>query len=597
VAVVAGLALVGCSGEAAGAASRRTEAEAAANAAREGDDPVQREPVELGPPKRIYAKRYVAKVRAAASREAERIGYLRAGSTLMATTARPVGFDGCRGGWYELTTGGFVCNGRTVVAFDGERLPERPPAVPDRQAKLPYRYAVNRKNKVAVYRRLPTDEEAVEFEGYVIPGTEPPPKAAGEDAGGAEDGATADGEDTAAADGDDGAGSGSTAGADGGGRGRAAAEAERAGKAGRASSETGGAAEEAAGGPSAERRDVSAAEEADGPPAPGNATAAGERGAASQDPMAEELAEEDEEELDAGPPTLDDLQGEEDSVLMRWMLKGFYVSLDREFRIGRRRYWRTLSNEYIPHRALYEVEGSDFEGRPLDGHDWTLPVGYLLSSRDHAYTVDERGRLRRAGEPGYHHVFRVVGQEDHGGRTYYVGPDSRRYRADETTLVEVPERPDGIPPGVKWIDVDLTDQTLVAMEGDRPVFTTLVSTGRVKQPDDPEQDHETPSGVFQVTSKHLTGMMDGDNAIDGPYSIQDVPYIMYFELAYAFHSAFWHNRFGRTKSHGCVNLSPRDARRLFEWADPPLPTGWHGVYPNEDNPGTWVSIHGTTPEG
>jgi lipoprotein-anchoring transpeptidase ErfK/SrfK len=91
--------------------------------------------------------------------------------------------------------------------------------------------------------------------------------------------------------------------------------------------------------------------------------------------------------------------------------------------------------------------------------------------------------------------------------------------------------------------------------------------------------------------------MDGDHAIDGPYSIDDVPYVMYFQLAYAFHSAFWHDRFGRPKSHGCVNMSPRDARWFFGWATPRLPVGWHGAYPLEGQPQTWVHTHGETPKG
>ena len=57
--------------------------------------------------------------------------------------------------------------------------------------------------------------------------------------------------------------------------------------------------------------------------------------------------------------------------------------------------------------------------------------------------------------------------------------------------------------------------------------------------------------------------MDGDVATDGPYSIEDVPWIMYFNGSYALHGAFWHANFGHEQSHGCVNLSPaRRARAL-----------------------------------
>jgi len=46
-------------------------------------------------------------------------------------------------------------------------------------------------------------------------------------------------------------------------------------------------------------------------------------------------------------------------------------------------------------------------------------------------------------------------------------------------------------------------------------------------------------------------------------------------------------------SHGCVNLSPLDARRLFYWADPPLPEGWHGIFASPEHPGSVVDVHHT----
>ena len=55
-------------------------------------------------------------------------------------------------------------------------------------------------------------------------------------------------------------------------------------------------------------------------------------------------------------------------------------------------------------------------------------------------------------------------------------------------------------------------------------------------------------------------LMDGDGTVvDGPYSIEDVPYVQYFWRSFAFHTAFWHDNFGRQQSHGCVNLAPLDA--------------------------------------
>ena len=91
--------------------------------------------------------------------------------------------------------------------------------------------------------------------------------------------------------------------------------------------------------------------------------------------------------------------------------------------------------------------------------------------------------------------------------------------------------------------------------------------------------------------------MDGDTAFDGPYSVEDVPYVMYFQLAYALHSAFWHNAFGRPRSHGCINMAPLDARWLFNGISPELPVDWHVAYPTEGAEGTRLYIRGEIPAG
>jgi lipoprotein-anchoring transpeptidase ErfK/SrfK len=85
--------------------------------------------------------------------------------------------------------------------------------------------------------------------------------------------------------------------------------------------------------------------------------------------------------------------------------------------------------------------------------------------------------------------------------------------------------------------------------------------------------------------------MDDDGTGEGPYSIADVPWIMYFHSGFALHGAFWHSSFGHERSHGCVNLTPYDAKNLFGWVGPRLPAGWHGVRATEANPGTRIIVH------
>jgi hypothetical protein len=145
--------------------------------------------------------------------------------------------------------------------------------------------------------------------------------------------------------------------------------------------------------------------------------------------------------------------------------------------------------------------------------------------------------------------------------------------------------PEGVGPSERWIDVDVEQQVLVAYEGRAPLFATLVSTGRnTKQ-------SETPLGVFQIWVKLDYSDMDDleRTDVDENYAIQDVPWVQFFRGSYGFHAAFWHDDFGRRRSHGCINLSPADARYLFQFTNPVLPPGWNAILPTpEDRPTTIV---------
>jgi lipoprotein-anchoring transpeptidase ErfK/SrfK len=74
------------------------------------------------------------------------------------------------------------------------------------------------------------------------------------------------------------------------------------------------------------------------------------------------------------------------------------------------------------------------------------------------------------------------------------------------------------------------------------------------------------------------------------FELSDVPYVQYFDQGgYALHGAYWHDGFGQPRSHGCINLSPGDARRVFDWTEPRVPEQWHGsLLPLR---GTVVFIH------
>lgn len=107
--------------------------------------------------------------------------------------------------------------------------------------------------------------------------------------------------------------------------------------------------------------------------------------------------------------------------------------------------------------------------------------------------------------------------------------------------------------GKRWIDVDLSSQTLTAYEGNTPVATFYVSSGKRSTP--------TITGSFHIYIKARKVRMIGPG-----YDTPDVPYVMYFTGDFALHGAYWHNNFGTPVSHGCVNMRVGDAAWLFDFA-------------------------------
>lgn len=161
-------------------------------------------------------------------------------------------------------------------------------------------------------------------------------------------------------------------------------------------------------------------------------------------------------------------------------------------------------------------------------------------------------------------------------------------RARDTTSFALRPPPDEARPDERWIDIDLARQVLVAYRGTEALFALPVSTGRGVA----GSELATPPGVHRVWIKLKTSDMDNLESLEAErnYAIQAVPWVMYFDHGYGLHGAFWHRAFGRVQSHGCVNLTPADAERLFEWSSPRLPTGWSAVFPTDHELGTLVRV-------
>jgi lipoprotein-anchoring transpeptidase ErfK/SrfK len=133
------------------------------------------------------------------------------------------------------------------------------------------------------------------------------------------------------------------------------------------------------------------------------------------------------------------------------------------------------------------------------------------------------------------------------------------------------------PEAERWIEVILSEQALIAWQGETAVRRMIVSTGTAQTP--------TVTGRYSVYLKMVSTRMTGPG-----YDLPNVPYVLFFYAGYAIHGTYWHTNFGTPMSHGCVNLKSEDAAWLFEWAGPRLPEGARAVYASEDNPGTLVVV-------
>ena len=113
--------------------------------------------------------------------------------------------------------------------------------------------------------------------------------------------------------------------------------------------------------------------------------------------------------------------------------------------------------------------------------------------------------------------------------------------------------------GLKWIEVNLSKQTTTLYTGDQLVHSFLISSGVHPWP--------TPTGTFKVWLKNPVQRMRGGTREAGDYyDLPNVRWNTYFNRDIGFHTAYWHNNFGRPMSHGCINMREADAKVVFDFA-------------------------------
>lgn len=252
-------------------------------------------------------------------------------------------------------------------------------------------------------------------------------------------------------------------------------------------------------------------------------------------------------------------------------------------RAGGRSYWRTRHG-WVATEHLRELDSSRFHGVDLTREGAPLmPLAWArFRGDDGAIAVRDRpsrharqiGRMRART----HATVSTVSPD--GAFVHLVGIGW--VLREEVRIARHADVPGEVAGDERWIDIDVDEQVLVAYEGTRPVFATLVSTGR--------RGHDSPLGTYRIERKVAERTMNSRPDDDDPYAVDRVPWTAYFTGSFALHAAYWHGSFGERKSHGCINLAPIDARRVYGWSEPQVAPGWSEAYATEASKGSVVRL-------
>ena len=291
-------------------------------------------------------------------------------------------------------------------------------------------------------------------------------------------------------------------------------------------------------------------------------------------------------------------------LIQRTIPRGSMLSFEESFEARGRVYLLSTDHTIVPADRVRAYKPSTFHGTRIGDKDVRLPIAWVRKSPRPKYLKLDDGTAERTEETWpVRSSVELTGVDVVCGTRRYLetresvnGKTVLILESDATVVNTRPERPFGVKAGQKWIDVSITQGTLVAYEDLRPVYATLISPGAGGVPiegHDPVKDSTTPMGTFTITFKDRAATMSPMKSGDRSFWIADVPYTQYFDAPFALHAAFWHERFGEPTSAGCVNLAPIDAEELFSWTDPAVPDEWQGVTAAgapENGPSTEVVI-------
>jgi lipoprotein-anchoring transpeptidase ErfK/SrfK len=193
---------------------------------------------------------------------------------------------------------------------------------------------------------------------------------------------------------------------------------------------------------------------------------------------------------------------------------------------------------------------STFSGLRLT-REVTFRFGWVLAE---THSLNAAGQT--VGTYARYQVVHEVPAAAHKPGYIAIGPDEWLPQ-DSVALVDPAVPPDAGPGTCRFIYANLTSQTLSVYDGCKLVYATLISSGK---------NSWTFEGRFAILYKVDYSSITPPPESTSEYYIEGVPFFMTYSGDFGFHAAYWHDAFGSAASHGCINLSPADARWLYDWA-------------------------------
>lgn len=296
-------------------------------------------------------------------------------------------------------------------------------------------------------------------------------------------------------------------------------------------------------------------------------------------------------------------------VHQKYVVKGSTVAWVRQFDVAypdagelgftTRTFLLTADHAIVPKDRVKPYPRSRVAGVRL-GDDVHLPIAFFRKTPRPKYKKGPDGAMVATGDTWPAKSWTMVtGEEVTVGKDRFVVTREEGIfaKAEDAHVVPLATPPSGkileAPGRGTWLDISILGGWLVAYEKTRPILATLISPGRGGIPFpgiDPLKTASTPLGNFRVDGKFVWATMVSSSNSDIVHS--EVQYVQNFHGPHALHGAYWHDSFGEPKSGGCINLSPIDSKWLFEFTEPSLPDGWHGLR-STDQAGyaTIMSVH------